>query len=195
MPAAPSGTCLPRVEIAWQFPLASPLWSCPAPSRARKLGLTRARGPRPHHGSVCQRCRAEDHRRGLAGRRLYGPPAGRHGSAADPQAGPEAPHRPGHAPAHARCALGVAPIRDRVRSGLARVKATGRTRSGKAVGRPRRDLDLQAVAELRGQGRSWREISVALKVPTRTLHRAWQNLPPPRFSGLPPLGAAGCGGS
>jgi DNA invertase Pin-like site-specific DNA recombinase len=29
-------------------------------------------------------------------------------------------------------------IRDRVRAGLARVKATGRTRSGKAVGRSRR---------------------------------------------------------
>ena len=69
-------------------------------------------------------------------------------------------------------------IRDRVRAGLARVKATGRTRSGKAIGRPRRDVDLQAVAALRAAGRNWREVAVALKVPTRTLHRAWQNLPP-----------------
>ena len=68
-------------------------------------------------------------------------------------------------------------IRDRVRAGLARVKATGRTRSGKAIGRPRRTVDLEAVEELRHAGRSWREIAVALKVPTRTLHRAWQNRP------------------
>lgn len=63
-------------------------------------------------------------------------------------------------------------------SGLAQVKATGRTRSGWAVGRPRRDVDLQAVADLRAAGPNWREIAVALKVPPRTLHRAWQNLPP-----------------
>jgi DNA invertase Pin-like site-specific DNA recombinase len=64
-------------------------------------------------------------------------------------------------------------IRDRVRSGLARVKATGRTRSGKAVGRPRRDVDLHAVGALRAQGRSWREIAQALHVPRRTLTRTW----------------------
>lgn len=69
-------------------------------------------------------------------------------------------------------------IRDRVRAGLARVKATGRTRSARAIGRPRRDVDLQAVEELRGAGRSWREIAVALKVPTRTLHLAWQKPDP-----------------
>jgi DNA invertase Pin-like site-specific DNA recombinase len=67
-------------------------------------------------------------------------------------------------------------IRDRVRSGLARVRATGRTRSGRPVGRPRRDVDLDAVRRLRDEGRSWRQIAVALKVPTRTVHRAWQNL-------------------
>jgi hypothetical protein len=37
-------------------------------------------------------------------------------------------------------------------------------------------VDLDAVAELRAQGRSWRQVAVALKVPTRRLHRAWQNL-------------------
>ncbi|MBF5046404.1 recombinase family protein [Aggregicoccus sp. 17bor-14] len=63
-------------------------------------------------------------------------------------------------------------IRERVRSGIARVKATGRTRSGKAVGRPRREVDLAAVHLLREQGRSWREIAIALKVPSRTLRRA-----------------------
>jgi DNA invertase Pin-like site-specific DNA recombinase len=62
-------------------------------------------------------------------------------------------------------------IRDRVRAGLARVKATGRTRSGRPIGRPRRDVDLQAVAELRAMGRSWRQVAVALKVPRGTLQR------------------------
>lgn len=64
-------------------------------------------------------------------------------------------------------------IRDRVRSGLARVKATGRTRSGKAIGRPRRAVDLQVVTTLRSAGKSWREIAQALHVPRRTLTRAW----------------------
>jgi DNA invertase Pin-like site-specific DNA recombinase len=49
-------------------------------------------------------------------------------------------------------------IRDRVRAGLAQVRATGRTRSGRAVGRPRREVDLEAVQALQTQGRSWREI-------------------------------------
>jgi DNA invertase Pin-like site-specific DNA recombinase len=64
-------------------------------------------------------------------------------------------------------------IRERVRSGLARVKATGRTRSGKAVGRPRRDVDLKTVQRLRAAGKSWREAAQALKVPRRTLERAF----------------------
>jgi DNA invertase Pin-like site-specific DNA recombinase len=64
-------------------------------------------------------------------------------------------------------------IRERVRSGLARVKATGKTRSGKAIGRPRRDVDLQAVHRLRKVGKSWREVAQALKVPRRTLERAF----------------------
>lgn len=64
-------------------------------------------------------------------------------------------------------------IRDRVRAGLARVRATGRTRSGKAIGRPGRDVDLDAVATLRAAGRSWRDIAQALHVPRRTLTRTW----------------------
>lgn len=63
-------------------------------------------------------------------------------------------------------------IRDRVRSGLARVKATGKTRSGKAVGRPRRHVDVDAVRRLRAEGRTWRQVAQALKVPRRTLERA-----------------------
>ena len=64
-------------------------------------------------------------------------------------------------------------IRDRVRAGLDWVRATGRTRSGRAIGRPRRDVDLQAVAALRAAGRSWRDIAQALHVPRRTLTRTW----------------------
>ena len=64
-------------------------------------------------------------------------------------------------------------IRERVRSGIARVKATGRTRSGKAVGRPRRAVDLAAVTALRSAGKTWREIARDLKVPRRTLERAF----------------------
>lgn len=63
-------------------------------------------------------------------------------------------------------------IRERVRSGIARVKATGRTRSGRAVGRPRRAVDAVAVARLRAEGRSWRQVAQALKVPRRTAERA-----------------------
>ena len=63
-------------------------------------------------------------------------------------------------------------IRERVRGGLARVKATGRTRSGKPVGRPRRAVDPAAVVRLRAEGRSWRSIAQALKVPRRTIERA-----------------------
>jgi DNA invertase Pin-like site-specific DNA recombinase len=64
-------------------------------------------------------------------------------------------------------------IRDRVRSGLARVKATGKTRSGKPVGRPRREVDLHAVRRLRKEGRTWRQVAQALKVPRKTLERAY----------------------
>ncbi len=62
-------------------------------------------------------------------------------------------------------------IRERVRSGLARAKEKG-TRSGKAIGRPRRDFDLGAARRMREAGRSWRSIAQALKVPRRTVERA-----------------------
>ena len=77
---------------------------------------------------------------------------------------------------------------DRVRSGLARVKATGRTRTGKAIGRPRRDLDVDAIYERRAMGRSWRSIVQALKVRVRTLRRTpWKN-PSPERRPEPPRG-------
>ncbi|MGO8968916.1 MAG: recombinase family protein [Myxococcaceae bacterium] len=64
-------------------------------------------------------------------------------------------------------------IRDRVKSGIARVKATGRTRSGRPVGRPKRPVDEGQVRAMREEGRSWRAIAQALKVPRRTLERAF----------------------
>jgi DNA invertase Pin-like site-specific DNA recombinase len=65
-------------------------------------------------------------------------------------------------------------IRERVKSGIARVKATGKTRSGKAVGRPRRDFDRAVVQRLRAEGQSWRQVAVAVRVPRRTLERAFR---------------------
>ena len=62
-------------------------------------------------------------------------------------------------------------IRERVRAGIARVMAAGRTRSGRPIGRPRRTVAAGAVARLRAEGRSWRSIAQALKVPRRTLER------------------------
>lgn len=65
-------------------------------------------------------------------------------------------------------------IAERIRAGLARVRATGRTRSGRPVGRPRRRVDPAEVARLRARGRSWRSIAMAVGVPVRTLRRAAQ---------------------
>ncbi len=65
-------------------------------------------------------------------------------------------------------------IRERVRAGMARVKATGKTRSGRAVGRPRRLVDVQRVAAMRAEGRSWRSIAQALRVPAKTIRTAMQ---------------------
>lgn len=52
-------------------------------------------------------------------------------------------------------------IRERVRSGIARVKATGKARTGRPLGRPRRQVDLHRIAALRAMGRSWRAIAVS----------------------------------
>lgn len=59
-------------------------------------------------------------------------------------------------------------IRGRVRLGLARARA-----EGKQLGRPRRRVDVTSVQRLLNEGRSWRQISMALKTPRRTLERAW----------------------
>ena len=62
----------------------------------------------------------------------------------------------------------------RVKAGIDRVRATGRTRTGRPMGRPRREVDAAAVERLRAQGKSWREISQALRVPRRTLVRTFE---------------------
>ncbi|MBX7096432.1 MAG: recombinase family protein [Myxococcaceae bacterium] len=64
-------------------------------------------------------------------------------------------------------------IRQRITAGISKVKATGKSRSGRPLGRPRRAVDLARLAELRGQGLSWRECAVSMKVPRRTLERAF----------------------
>ncbi|NNB86329.1 recombinase family protein [Corallococcus exiguus] len=75
-------------------------------------------------------------------------------------------------------------IRERGRSGIQRVKATGRTRSGRSLGRPRRHVELGAVHRLRTEGQSWRDIAQALRVPVRTVRRAWQLWPNPEVGSL-----------
>lgn len=62
-------------------------------------------------------------------------------------------------------------IRERVRAGVARARAEG-TRSGRAIGRPRREVDAAEVARRRASGESWRSIAQALRVPTATIRRA-----------------------
>jgi hypothetical protein len=45
------------------------------------------------------------------------------------------------------------------------------------VGRPRRDVNLQAVHRLRTEGRNWREVAQAMHVPQRPLVRRYRALP------------------
>lgn len=64
-------------------------------------------------------------------------------------------------------------IRQRIQSGIEKVKATGKTRSGRPLGRPKREVDVERIAAMRDQNKSWRAIAVALKVPRRTVERAY----------------------
>ncbi len=78
-------------------------------------------------------------------------------------------------------------IRQRIAAGISKVKTTGQSRSGRPLGRPRREVDLARLAALRAQGLSWRDCAVSMKVPRRTLERALaavaQNPPPKSTSG------------
>jgi DNA invertase Pin-like site-specific DNA recombinase len=58
-------------------------------------------------------------------------------------------------------------IRERVRAGLEAAKARG-----KRLGRPRAGVDAARVAQLRDQGRSWREIAAELGVGVATARAA-----------------------
>lgn len=74
-------------------------------------------------------------------------------------------------------------IRARIQNGIEKVKATGKSRSGRPLGRPRRQVDLDRVASMRANGQSWRAVAVALKTPRRTLERAFEAVahnPPPK---------------
>ncbi len=60
-------------------------------------------------------------------------------------------------------------IRERVRSGIAAARARG-----KRIGRPRTEVDVVRVRELRSQGWSWAEIAREIGVGMGTVHRAGQ---------------------
>lgn len=62
-------------------------------------------------------------------------------------------------------------ISERVRAGLNRARLRG-TRSGNAVGRPKKVVNGETVVKLKQQGKSWREIARARRVGATTVRRA-----------------------
>jgi DNA invertase Pin-like site-specific DNA recombinase len=54
-------------------------------------------------------------------------------------------------------------IVERVKAGLRNARAKGKT-----LGRPKKVVDTARIATLRAQGRSWREISQTMKIPSST---------------------------
>ena len=67
-------------------------------------------------------------------------------------------------------------IRDRVVAGLRRAQERG-TRSGRPIGRPRRELHSDEIRRRRAAGEPWRRIAKALKAPVRTLRRQIEQAP------------------
>jgi DNA invertase Pin-like site-specific DNA recombinase len=65
-------------------------------------------------------------------------------------------------------------ITERVKAGLDHARLHG-TRSGNAIGRPRRIFSRERAQELRRSGASWRQIAKALSVGEGTARRACQN--------------------
>lgn len=63
-------------------------------------------------------------------------------------------------------------IAERVRAGMAHARAMG-----KRIGRPRAPVDAEAVARLRAEGRSLREIAQVLSIPVSRVRRALQRVP------------------
>jgi len=72
-------------------------------------------------------------------------------------------------------------IAERVKAGLRRARE-----NGKKLGRPRVVVDTTRIAVLRGQGRSWAEISKQLDIGKGTAQRAFYSLPK-NPSGKPPV--------
>ncbi len=72
-------------------------------------------------------------------------------------------------------------IASRVRAGLRRARE-----NGKKLGRPRVAVDATRIAVLRGQGRSWAEISKQLGIGKGTAQRAFYSLPK-NLSEKPPV--------
>lgn len=68
-------------------------------------------------------------------------------------------------------------IRERVQAGMDRIKRTGRTKSGRPPGRPRRPIDVAKVAELREAGKTWRTIAMSVGAPVRTIRDAMGESP------------------
>jgi len=64
-------------------------------------------------------------------------------------------------------------IRDRVRSGLAAARA-----SGKRLGRPTKVVDADVIAQLRRNGHTWEEIASVMHVGEGTVRRAALKSPP-----------------
>ena len=62
-------------------------------------------------------------------------------------------------------------IKERTLSGLKRARA-----QGKRFGRPPREFDVERAKGLRQVGKNWREISMALKVPSATIRARLQKI-------------------
>jgi DNA invertase Pin-like site-specific DNA recombinase len=71
-------------------------------------------------------------------------------------------------------------IRERVKAGIARVKATGKTRSGQPMGRPRRLVDVQAALALRSQAKCWSKNRFRLRLFARCQSEACRQEMRPR---------------
>ena len=63
-------------------------------------------------------------------------------------------------------------IAERVRGGLRNARA-----KGKRLGRPRVAVDAARIANLRAQGRSWREVMLETGISKGTAQRAFLSLP------------------
>src|SRR5262249_10943047 len=63
-------------------------------------------------------------------------------------------------------------IRERVQMGISRAR-----KQGKALGRPRVEVDSRQIAGLRARGRSWNEIAKELGIGKGTAQRAFHSLP------------------